>query len=81
MNFDYYIGMLHQKVEEVLENIRKGLKSEGGDIELVDLKEGVLYVRLTGACETCQMSELTLKNFVEKNITREIPEITEVRSV
>jgi Fe-S cluster biogenesis protein NfuA len=73
--------MLHQKVEEVLENIRKGLKSEGGDIELVDIKDGVLYVRLTGACKTCLMSELTLKNFVEKNIIREIPEITEVKAV
>jgi len=73
--------MLRQKVEEVLESIREGLKSEGGDIELVDLKDGVLYVRLTGACKTCLMSELTLKNFVEKNIIREVPEITEVRAV
>jgi len=73
--------MLRQKVEAVLENIREGLKSEGGDIELVDLKEGVLYVRLTGACKTCLMSELTLKNFVEKNIIREVPEITEVKAV
>lgn len=73
--------MLRQKVEGVLESIREGLKSEGGDIELVDLKDGVLYVRLTGACKTCLMSELTLKNFVEKNIMREVPEITEVRAV
>jgi len=73
--------MLRQKVEAVLDNIREGLKSEGGDIELVDLKEGVLYVRLTGACKTCLMSELTLKNFVEKNIIREVPEITEVKAV
>ena len=73
--------MLRQKVEAILENIREGLKSEGGDIELVDLKEGVLYVRLTGACKTCLMSELTLKNFVEKNIIREVPEITEVKAV
>jgi len=73
--------MLRQKVEEVLESVRKGLKSEGGDIELVDLKDGVLYVRLTGACKTCMMSQMTLKNFVEKTIVREIPEITEVREV
>lgn len=72
---------MQQKVEEVLESIRKGLKSEGGDIELVEIKDGILYVRLKGACETCQMSELTLRNFVEKNILREIPEIKEVRAV
>jgi len=73
--------MLRQKVEEVLESIRAGLKSEGGNIELVDLRDGVLYVRFTGACKTCMMSQMTLKNFVEKNIIREIPEISEVREV
>ena len=73
--------MLRQKVEEVLEKIREGLKAEGGDIEIVDLKDGVLIVRLTGACKECLMSQMTLKNFVEKNIMREVPEIKEVRSV
>lgn len=73
--------MLREKVEAILEKIREGLKSEGGDIEFVDLKDGVLYVRLTGACKTCLMSEMTMKNFVEKNIIREVPEIKEVRAV
>ncbi len=73
--------MLREKVEEVLEKIRAGLRQEGGDIELVDIKDGVVYVRLTGACGTCPMSTLTLKNWVESNLKREIPEITSVQAV
>lgn len=73
--------MLKEKLEEVLEKIRKGLKSEGGDIELVEVKGSVVYVRLTGACGTCPMSTLTLKNWVEANLKKEIPEITEVKAV
>jgi len=73
--------MLREKVEEVLEKIRVGLRQEGGDIELVDIKDSVVYVRLTGACGTCPMSTLTLKNWVESNLKREIPEITSVQAV
>ncbi len=70
-----------EKVESVLEKIRAGLKSEGGDIDLVDIKENVVYVKLKGACGTCPMSSLTLKNWVEANIKKEIPEITAVQAV
>ena len=70
-----------EKIEVVLEKVRAGLKSEGGDIELVDVKENVVYVKLKGACGTCQMSTLTMKNWVEANIKREIPEITAVQAV
>jgi len=70
-----------EKIESVLEKIRAGLKSEGGDIELVDIKENVVYVKLKGACGTCPMSSLTLKNWVEANIKKEIPEITAVQAV
>jgi Fe-S cluster biogenesis protein NfuA len=77
----YYMSMLRTKVEAVLENIREGLKSEGGDIELVDVKDGVVYVRLIGACSTCPMSELTMRNWVESNVKKEIPEITAVKAV
>lgn len=73
--------MLREKVEEVLEKIRIGLKAEGGDIELLDIKDGVVYVRLIGACSTCPMSELTMKNWVESNLRKEIPEITMVKAV
>ncbi|MEJ2182977.1 MAG: NifU family protein [Nitrospirota bacterium] len=72
---------MRHKVEEVLEKIREGLKAEGGDIELVDVRDGVVYVRLIGACSTCPMSELTMKNWVETNLKKEVPEIEAVRAV
>ncbi|MDO9288396.1 MAG: NifU family protein [Thermodesulfovibrionales bacterium] len=70
-----------EKVEEVLEKVRAGLKSEGGDIELVEIKESVVYVKLKGACGTCPMSTLTLRNWVEASIKREIPEVIAVQAV
>ena len=73
--------MLEQKVEEVLEKIRVGLKAEGGDIELVEVKEGDVYVRLMGACSTCPMSTMTMKNFVESTLLKELPEVRSVKAV
>ena len=73
--------MLRERVEGVLDKVRAGLKSEGGDIELVDVKDNVVYVRLKGACGTCPMSALTMKNWVESSIKKEIPEITAVQAV
>lgn len=73
--------MLREKVEEVLNKIRFGLKAEGGDIELIDIKGSVVYVRLTGACGTCPMSTLTLRNWVEATLKKELPEITAVQAV
>jgi Fe-S cluster biogenesis protein NfuA len=75
------MSVLREKVEAVLENIREGLKSEGGDIELVYVKDGIVYVRLIGACSTCPMSELTMRNWVESTLRKEIPEITAVKAV
>ncbi len=72
---------LKEKVEKVLEKVRTGLQSEGGDIELIDVKNSVVYVKLKGACGTCPMSTLTMKNWVETSIKREIPEITSVQAV
>lgn len=73
--------MLREKVEAVLDKIRVGLKAEGGDIELVEIKDTIVYVRLTGACGTCPMSTLTLKNWVEATLKKELPEITSVQAV
>jgi Fe-S cluster biogenesis protein NfuA len=72
---------LRGKIEEVLEKVRTGLQSEGGDIELVDVKDNTLYVKLTGACGTCPMSTLTMKNWVETTIKKEIPEIKAVQAI
>jgi len=73
--------MLREKLEVALEKIREGLKTEGGDIELIDVKDGTVYVRLTGACATCPMSTLTMKNFVETHLKKEIPEVIAVKAV
>jgi Fe-S cluster biogenesis protein NfuA len=73
--------MLKERVEAVLEKVRVGLKSEGGDIELVEVRDNVVYVKLKGACGTCPMSTLTMKNWVESSIKKEIPEITSVQAV
>jgi len=73
--------MLRDKVEEVLERVRVSLKSEGGDIELLDVRDDIVYVKLKGACGTCPMSTLTMKNLVESSIKNEIPEIKAVQAV
>lgn len=73
--------MLQRKVEAVLEQIREGLKAEGGDIELVEVKGSTVYVRLTGACSTCAMSGLTMRNWVEATMKREIPEVEAVKAI
>jgi Fe-S cluster biogenesis protein NfuA len=70
-----------ERVEKVLEKVRAGLQKEGGDIELVDVRDTVVYVKLKGACGTCPMSMLTMKNWVESSIRKEIPEITSVQAV
>ncbi len=73
--------MLRDRVEEVLDRIRGSLKSEGGDIELLDVRDDVVYVKLKGACGTCPMSTLTMKNLVEASIKKEIPEVRAVQAV
>ena len=73
---------MREQVERALEKIRPMLQSDGGDIELIDVKEdGVVQVRLTGACGGCPMSQMTLKMGVERALKQEIPEVTRVESL
>ncbi|MCK9228541.1 MAG: NifU family protein [Syntrophorhabdaceae bacterium] len=72
---------MREKVERVIEKIRPLLQRDGGDIQLVDVTDGIVKVRLQGACGSCPMSAMTLKMGVEKQIKQEIPEIKEVVSV
>lgn len=73
---------MKDKVEKVLDEIRPGLQADGGDVELVDVTEdGIVKVRLTGACAGCPMSTLTLKMAIEKKIIEKIPEIKAVEQV
>ncbi|MEE9474861.1 MAG: NifU family protein [Candidatus Hydrothermarchaeaceae archaeon] len=72
---------MREKVEEVLKEIRPRLQVDGGDIELVDVDDGTVKVRLTGACGTCPMSTITLKHTVEAILKERIPEIKVVQTV
>jgi|TARA_Y100000310_G_scaffold252281_1_gene258966 Fe-S cluster biogenesis protein NfuA len=72
---------MREEVEKVLEEVRPLLKSDGGDVELVDVVDGVVKVKLVGACMGCQMSSVTLKNGIERIIKQELPEIKEVIAV
>jgi len=69
---------MREQVEAVLAKLRPTLKADGGDIELIDVKDGVVQVRLTGACHGCPMSEMTLKHGVEKALKESLPEIKSV---
>jgi Fe-S cluster biogenesis protein NfuA len=69
---------MKEKVEAVLDKIRPSLVADGGNVELVDVKEGVVKVKLTGACAGCPMSAMTLKNGIEQILMQEIPEVKEV---
>ncbi|MDO9070827.1 MAG: NifU family protein [Deltaproteobacteria bacterium] len=68
-------------VELALEKIRPMLQRDGGDIELVEVNDGVVKVRLTGACKGCPMSQMTLKQGVEKLLLKEVPGLKEVQAV
>jgi|TARA_Y100000031_G_C7939400_1_gene256348 Fe-S cluster biogenesis protein NfuA len=73
---------MKEDVEKVLEEVRAFLKADGGDVELVDVSEdGIVKVRLTGACGSCPMSTMTLKNGIERIIKKELPQIAEVVAV
>ena len=74
--------MVKEKVESVLNRIKPSLQADGGDVELVDVSpEGLVKVRLTGACKGCPMSQITLKMGIEKVIKQEVPEVKEVIAV
>jgi len=68
-------------VEKALAKIRPALQSDGGDIELVELKGGVVKVRLTGGCVGCPMAAMTLKQGVERILKEQLPEVKEVVAV
>jgi len=70
-----------EKIQEVLNNIRPSLQADGGDVELVDVKEGIVSLRLKGACAGCPMSTITLKNGIERILKEEISDIKEVVAV
>ncbi len=72
---------MKDKVQAAIDRIRPMLKADGGDVELVDVEDGVVKVRLQGACSGCPMSQMTLKNGIERIIKKEVPEVKYVESV
>jgi len=72
---------MREKVEEVLAQIRPMLEADGGGVELVDFEEGVVTVKLLGACGGCPMSTMTLKGGIERILKEQMPEVKEVVAV
>ena len=72
---------MREKVEKALNDIRPHLQADGGNVELVDVEDGIVRVRLTGACAGCPMSQMTLKQGIEGYVKRAIPEVVSVESV
>jgi len=73
--------MLKERVESALNKVRPSLQADGGDVQLIDVDEqGVVKVKLTGACGGCPMSQMTLKMGIEKILKQNVPEVTRVES-
>jgi Fe-S cluster biogenesis protein NfuA len=72
---------MHEQVEAVLSQIKPALQADGGDVELVDVSDGVVKVKLTGACAGCPMSTMTLRMGIERVLKEQLPDITEVVAV
>jgi len=72
---------MRDKVEEVLNKIRPNLVSDGGNVELINVDDGRVELKLTGACAGCPMSTLTLKLGIERILKQEIPEVKEVVAI
>ncbi|WP_257349575.1 NifU family protein [Pseudalkalibacillus decolorationis] len=69
------------QVEEVLDKLRPFLLRDGGDVELVDIEDGIVKVRLMGACGSCPSSTITLKAGIERALLEEVPGVTELEQV
>ncbi len=72
---------MRENVEKALQKIRPALQADGGDIELIDIQDGVVRVKLTGACGNCPMSQMTLKQGVERVLREEVPEVKGVEAI
>lgn len=74
--------MLRESVETALDEIRPALRADGGDVELIEVSEdGIVKVRLTGACHGCPMGLQTLKMGIEAHLKQKVPEVSEVLGV
>ena len=72
---------MKDKIEKALGTIRPALQADGGDIQLVSVEDGIVKVRLTGACGGCPMSQMTMRQGVEQAIKKAVPQIKKVIAV
>ncbi len=72
---------MREKVEAALNRVRPVLQADGGDVELVDVNQGVVKLRLTGACDGCPMAAMTLRMGIERVLKEQVPEVKEVIAV
>lgn len=72
---------MREKVEAALAKIKPSLQADGGDVELVEVKDGVVKLKLTGACSGCPMSAMTLQMGIERVLRQQVPEIKKVVAV
>lgn len=72
---------VEKRISAIIDKIRPLLLNDGGNLEFVEFKDGIVYVRLLGACEDCPMLDVTLKDGIEELLINEIPEVKEVKNV
>jgi Fe-S cluster biogenesis protein NfuA len=72
---------MFEKVNEVLDTVRPMLMADGGNVDLVSVENGIVKLKLKGACGSCPMSQMTLKMGIERELKRQLPEVTQVVAV
>jgi len=72
---------MREKVEAALAKVRPMLLADGGDVQLIDVEDGVVKLKLTGACGGCPMATMTLKGGIERVLKEQVPEVKEVLAV
>lgn len=72
---------MEEKIKLALDKIRPMLQADGGDVEFIEIEKGIVKVRLKGACSGCPMSQLTLKNGIERMLMKQVPGIKAVENV
>jgi len=72
---------MRDKVEAVLDEIRPALMADGGNVQLIDVSNGIVKVKLTGACEGCPMASMTLRHGIERALKEKVPDVKEVIAV
>ena len=72
---------MREQVEAAISKVRPALQADGGDVELVDVEDGVVKVRLTGACNGCPMATMTLRDGIQRVIMEEVPGVKQIVSV